>query len=89
MAEEMTAYSSAHASNRPFALPDDHARWRPLQGCPTSQGGTDGFRGHTPSTVVANTTYGCGIFNDLPVARRRLWLEDRPLKRPGRPLPVL
>ena len=25
--------------------------------------------------MVANTTYGCSVFDDRPVARRRIWLE--------------
>lgn len=75
LAAEMTAYFAEHAPDRTFALPDDYRRWLPHLGRHTSRGGTYGFHWYTPSAVVANTTYGCGVFDDFPMERRRIWLE--------------
>lgn len=75
MAEEMTAFFARTAPDRTFALPDDYRRWLPHLGRHTSRGGTYGFHWYTPSTVTANTTYGCDVHDDCPMELREIWLE--------------
>ena len=75
MVAEMTAYFVETAPDRIFTLPDDYRRWLPHLGQHTSRGGTYGFHWYTPTTVVMNTLYGCGVFDNFPIEQRRIWLE--------------